>query len=95
MGLLDEPCGSGSVNDSVIVQVLPTGILFTTTAPEDDADTLIKEVMVGPPGTMQDTVIGNKAPGGNTSPELLVTPFLTVRLLVFNTGTQISLFSPF
>ncbi|NQW60750.1 hypothetical protein HQ459_08200 [bacterium] len=88
-------CGSGSVNDSVIVQVLPTGILFTITAPVDDADTLIEEVMVGPPGTMQDTVTGNNAPAGNTSPELFVIDFLTVRLLVFKTGTQISLFSPF
>lgn len=95
IGLLGAGCGSGSVNDSVIVQVLPTGILFTITAPVDDADTLIEEVMVGPPGTMQDTVMGNNAPAGNTSPELLVTLFLTVRLLVFNTGTQISIFSPF
>ncbi|MBJ7294187.1 MAG: hypothetical protein JHC78_11665, partial [Ilumatobacteraceae bacterium] len=69
-------CGSGSVVDSVIVQVLPTGILFTITAPVDDADTLIEEVMVGPPGTLQDTVTGNNAPAGNTSLELLVIDFL-------------------
>jgi hypothetical protein len=85
-------CGSGSVDDSVIVQVLPTGILFTITGPVDDA--LIEKVMVGPPGTLQDTVTGNNAPAGNTSLELLVIDFLTVRLLVFNTGVQISLFSP-
>lgn len=85
--------GSGSVDDSVTVQVLPTGILFTITGPVDD--TLIGKVMVGPPGTMQDTVTGNNAPAGNTSSELLVCDFLTVRLLVFNTGVQISLFSVF
>jgi hypothetical protein len=85
--------GSGSVDDSVIVQVLPTGISFTITGPVDD--TLIEKVRVGPPGTLQDTVTGNNAPAGNTSLDLLVIDFLTVRLLVFNTGVQISLFSVF
>ena len=77
----------------MIVQVLPTGILFTVTGPV--ADTLIEKVRVGPPGTLQETVTGNNAPAGNTSSELLVCDFLTVRLLVFNTGVQISLFSVF
>ncbi len=91
-GMPGTGCGSGSVNDSVIVQVLPTGMSFTITGPVDD--TLIEKVRVGPPGTLQDTVTGNNAPAGNTSLELLVIDFLTVRLLVFNTGVQISLFSP-
>ena len=88
----DTGCGSGSVDDSVMVQVLPTGISFTITGVDD---ALIEKVRVGPPGTLQETVTGNNAPTGNTSPELFVTDFLTVRLLVFNTGAQISLFSVF